>query len=918
MKKVLLTVTALLFIFNLLLSQTFYPEDGSTFLSDEVVSFDWYIEHPDTLNNNFYVYDVSDGSTVYAVYSNPSGQNHNDGQIFPVGEYKWLAKAWDPVDGLYTTGDRYFSVTEGITPIFSPDGETFHPNQTVSFDWYVPDSATANVLYVYDSTDAVVYETSNYPGGQQSDAGQKFANGTYTWNAEYTLNGGDSTTASYSFVVSGDTNVTVLEQYGIKWYIKGSPEYGQYTNGEYWIVGPITLVQITPESFKYNMQTLPDGSPLPSGVESHDIDRIINGSMVNPFPISDASGNISYDHGYDDELSIWKPITGSYPERVPNYAGNKNYYKEELNIARIDTGGGNYAPISDLHPRIVQPNSSIVSSISCDIPDRPVLEVTAILTVVDAAYKPNEGDFRPSYCGNDKKSYFNVSDLDYSSLKTLERAENFLSLEEVEGFFERNWIDYIPEWLGEFTHAKQNMKVSYGAEMASMVSSGAIALNTEYGSGTADKELLLKRMVQLGLDYYGVVTTPSGWRVFRNNGGLMNGRKFPVVLAGKVLNNNDMLNMATLRPDIHFSENDQTFYVEQSDIDITNGPTWSPDSRDVVTMPYETEDLGLPEWGIRHATSPNISNKYWETAYRRCCTMSSMQGVALAVHIMELKENWGHNAFLDYLDRYLSIEKQIYFTGVDDPNISANKSALYGRTPVEVFENMYGMYNMWDMHRANYGEIWTRTDTNDIYSNGSNGLPKWSSDFPDSLTVRAVLSFLIKMSDYINDVETEFSNLIFTISTIDSLDYTWQSDTLIFSTTSTSYSSEGMVYIEAENESGGKSTDSIWAIIDPTTGINGLNYLPEKYSLEQNYPNPFNPSTTIKYSIPKSSDVIISIYNMLGEKIATLIDMNQNAGNYNVVWNGQNDSGQEVSTGVYIYKINAGEFTQSHKMILLR
>jgi len=716
------TYFIILFLFiylSITVGQTFYP-DGHTFQSDAVVSFDWYLDGgPNQVDNSLYVYDEADGSTTLAVYGNPSGQNHNAGKVFPVGDYKWFAKGYDASTGtVYQLNYRYFSVVGGLTPVFSPNGETFHPNQAVSFDWYVPDSATSNVLFVYDSTGNEVYQTENYPGAQQHDDGQKFTNGNYTWNGKYTLYGEDSVTSTFSFIVSGDTKVTVIEQYGIKWYIKGAPEYGQYTNGEYWVVGPITLNKITPQSIKYNMQTLPDSSPLPDGVESYDINRIINGSMINPAVKLDYAGNVTYEHGYDDEMTIWKPVTNSYPERITNYAGNRNFYKEELNIARIDTGGGNYAPISAVHPRVVQPNNSIVSSISCDIPDRPTLEVTAILTVVEAGHKPLEGDFRPSYCGNDKKSYFNINDLDYSSLQTLERADNFLSLQETERFFERNWLDYIPEWIGEFTHAKQNMKASYGAGFASMVSTGALALNTEYGNGVTDKETLLKRLVQLGLDTYGVVAQPWGWRVFRNNGGHLNGRKFPILLAGKVLNSDEMLNIATLKPAVHFSEDDQTLYVEQMDIDLTNGPAWNPDSRDLVTMPYQSEDLGLPEWSIVHAFGPERSNKYWETAYRRCCTMSSMQGVVLAAHAMGLKENWAHDALFDYLDRFLSIEKQIYFTGVADSNIIENKSALYGRTPTDVFENLYGMYNMWELHRRSFGPLWTRNDTTDIYSNG--------------------------------------------------------------------------------------------------------------------------------------------------------------------------------------------------------
>ncbi|MEN8157056.1 MAG: T9SS type A sorting domain-containing protein [Bacteroidota bacterium] len=905
-KNALLSLTLFIASFIALEGQTFYPE-GETFFSDEVVSFDWYLES-DPVENTLYVYDLDD-KEFFNQRNNPSGQNHSDGQIFPVGEYKWFAKGYDAETGtVYKLDYRYFSVIAGFIPVFSPDGATYHPNQVVSFDWYVPDTVTANVLYVYNSESAVVYQSADYSGGQQHDVGQKFENGTYTWRAIYTEKGVEKETALYTFTVEGDANVTVLEQYGIEWYIQGAPEYGQYTNGEWWVVGPVTLVKITPQSIKYNMQTLPDGTPLPAGVESHDIDRIINGSMINP--------PIGYDHGYDDEMTIWKPITNSYPERVPGYAGNKSFYKEALNIARIDTGGGSYAPISEQHPRIVQPNSSIVSTISTDIPDRPTLEVTAILTVVDEADKPVEGDFRPSYCGDDKKSYFNISDLDYSSLKTLERAENFLSLEEAESFFERNWIDYIPEWIGEFTHAKQNMKVSYGAGVASMISLGALALNTEYGNGTADKEILLKRVVQLGLDLYGAVTQPGGENIFRNNGGLLVGRKFPVVLAGKVLGNDDILNIGSLRPDIHFHEDDQSFYVAQSDIDLTNGPSWNPDSRDVVTMAYQTEDIGLPEWGIVHATQPERSNKFWETSYRRCCNVSSVQGSVLAAHAMGIKENWAHNELFDYLDRYLSIEKQIYYGVIEDPDIPVNKSALFGRNPVIVFENMYGMFNMWELHRESFGDIWTRCDTTDIYSNSciiEVPVPEWSGDFPDSIGITANSAVFIKMSDYVSDVETPFADLVFTISTIDSLDVNWVGDTLVFSTVSTNYSTEGVLFIEVGNQAGGVSVDSLRVTIGSIVGIGGPTVFSMNSRLKQNFPNPFSQTTMITYRLAESAEIELAVYDLTGKRVAMPDRGLKPAGRHSVEFDASG-----LGEGIYIYSLTSGSSVQTKRMVIIR
>ena len=94
--------------------------------------------------------------------------------------------------------------------------------------------------------------------------------------------------------------------------------------------------------------------------------------------------------------------------------------------------------------------------------------------------------------------------------------------------------------------------------------------------------------------------------------------------------------------------------------------------------------------------------------------------------------------------------------------------------------------------------------------------------------------------------------------------------------------------------------------------------LPIQYALHQNYPNPFNPTTTLRYDIPNNSHVTITIYDMLGRQVRKLINQTQDAGFKSVIWNATNDFGKPVSAGVYLYKIQAGEFVQTRKMVLLK
>ena len=94
--------------------------------------------------------------------------------------------------------------------------------------------------------------------------------------------------------------------------------------------------------------------------------------------------------------------------------------------------------------------------------------------------------------------------------------------------------------------------------------------------------------------------------------------------------------------------------------------------------------------------------------------------------------------------------------------------------------------------------------------------------------------------------------------------------------------------------------------------------LPTVYELSQNYPNPFNPETTIKFSLAESQYVSIKIYNMLGQEVRTLMNEQRNQGSYNVLWNGKDNNGNQVSSGTYIYRIRAGEFVSTKKMVLLK
>jgi len=105
---------------------------------------------------------------------------------------------------------------------------------------------------------------------------------------------------------------------------------------------------------------------------------------------------------------------------------------------------------------------------------------------------------------------------------------------------------------------------------------------------------------------------------------------------------------------------------------------------------------------------------------------------------------------------------------------------------------------------------------------------------------------------------------------------------------------------------------------ESTTDVVDNSVQPKQFELENNYPNPFNPTTTLTYAVPRESNVALVIYNVLGQKVRTLVSDFKTAGKYSVVWNGLDDNGNAVSSGVYLYSLISGDVTLVKKMIMLK
>ena len=403
---------------------------------------------------------------------------------------------------------------------------------------------------------------------------------------------------------------------GITWNFSSDRPVGQYCNGDWWVVGPVTITSITPESV-----TVSATDRLGNAIQ-----WTKNGTMVNPPP-----SYVSAAQGFDSSIY--------------NFAG----WSPERNKAPSFTG----------QPLIVPAGTSVLSSVSkstpCTNTSNPQLEVMAVLTVVSAP--PPTGSFRPSVVGNDKTHFWNKNQLNYSILRKLIPVANTPTLPEVEGYFDKHWVTVHEGNSVQVISPIQNMP-KYGRDQAHLVSVGLLSLNLNYTD--TQKEKLDIRMVQYGIDIYGATKIGQIWT---DGGGQNNGRKAPLLLAGMALNDMGMLEWANGSkrvtnkfgyPVQPFAEDSQTWVVGQSDVGryVDN----SDPARPRVT--YDQTHVGMPEWGERHATFPQLDTSTWGVGTTYRWIGGAQLGCALAFRLMPNGMSaWNHPVFFDYGDRYWSIEK---------------------------------------------------------------------------------------------------------------------------------------------------------------------------------------------------------------------------------------------------------------------
>jgi hypothetical protein len=455
---------------------------------------------------------------------------------------------------------------------------------------------------------------------------------------------------------------TSISQYGITWTFANPVRYGQFVNGDYWVVDSGNGVSISSISPAFTT------SP-----------RAMNGAMVDPVT------GWSSPQGYDD---------------------NHGSYSATVNVA-INM------------PLVLHGNQSLVSVASNAIPQnngKQYINTTAILTSVTSA--PASGSLRPGISGT-TKTIHNISEIDYSKLAKLPiPSGQSITIANYTTILQPPFLLHSDAETNDYLHSSAAGNLPY-YYYPPVFAEAALILNLDYDNSI--KQPLLINYIQQAIDMYSYYE--AGGRVYPDGGENL-GRKLPILFAGTVLNYAPMVNMMaktgtyiysnghgpyTTKPSdyVSFPEDGKVFYVTQDDVNITSGTMydnnvscpgntyWCPDARNHTPAPYTSAMIGMPELGIRYSTRPNYSDSSWLAMYRQIGTAEpTWVGESMVVRIMGLKTTWNNPAYFDYVDRYVGLRRGTYTAYTVPSQPSAVSPTIGGYTSL--------INAMWDTYRKAY------------------------------------------------------------------------------------------------------------------------------------------------------------------------------------------------------------------------
>ncbi|GAA2539044.1 hypothetical protein GCM10010409_11990 [Mycolicibacterium diernhoferi] len=432
-----------------------------------------------------------------------------------------------------------------------------------------------------------------------------------------------------------------VTQYGITWKFDRDYPVGQFITGDWWVIGPVNVVSVTPEPGPAPPAEVTDlglNQWDDSGLQDNRERR--NGSMV-VMDVGPAQGYDSRGTTYDAATSITFP------------------YELEADRSLISS-------ISE----VSTPNTAMYADLmwSSEKESGNVMKTAAVLTSLSET--PPADAFRPSYVGADKE-IFRASGLNWDLLQNLPvDATKYPvpSFAQYERYLERPWLDHLNgAWEGQWLLPVENQP-SYGREIARIVGSASLLLNTD--ASQDQKRRLLYRLVQYGIDLHGMVRLGA---VFNEGGGVTSGRKWPILFAGLMLGDPAFI------PDPRgtvFHEDAQTYYGRGW---YGQHALWQMVWHHGPRQPYQEKPPS--EWDEWDQTSED---------YRICCTVRAWVGQGLAALLMKAKVEWNHNAFFDNIDDWMRKTDQY----------AADRQG-HERPPEETTSFDPFVDAFWDLHRNN-------------------------------------------------------------------------------------------------------------------------------------------------------------------------------------------------------------------------
>jgi hypothetical protein len=401
-----------------------------------------------------------------------------------------------------------------------------------------------------------------------------------------------------------------VSQYGITWTFERAVHAGRFINGDWYVVGSVIVSGIAPRPLY--------GGEIPRrqldriDKDRPEAQRVRNGFMLNP----PARMKVSYDSGvrnwFDPSLIQKLPVT-------------------------MKPGDALVATIS--MPKGLVLSAQLRNKIERGVGDGSPIRTSAVLTCVNEPQPPDA--FRPAFCDRTQRIY-RARDLRRELLPTATATKSMPSLDRYIRFTQRPWVGTC--FFG-FEEPVENMP-QYGLEYGRVVGIAALLLSSDLEP--AAKEPLLVNYVQVGIDLGGMIRAGHpGWTGWGGHG---SGRKLPIVFSGLLLGDRDLAELHRTFPSVSFGEDEQTAYGDawtgakvvftgHSGIDAATG---RGRSRGKGWGPYEHRPPS--EWGGGANTSES---------YRRCCTSVGWVAQALVLRLMRAEKVWGHDAFLDYVDRWM-------------------------------------------------------------------------------------------------------------------------------------------------------------------------------------------------------------------------------------------------------------------------